>query len=239
MNCTEITMLAPLYLSGEMEATRAAEFKLHLEECSSCAREMEHQREFDARIREGLAEKVETTALVSRIRGRISAQRRWRQVQWLAAACAIVIAVIGWRLMIDRRVPLVCIDAAEDHRDEVIDRRHRNWTSDAAALSALAHRIGFESIDAPALAPAGYRFEHGKLCRLDGHAFVHLVYANGNGEVSIFLRPRSGATKESEAEIKGEHVASLHTDKLIVVAVTMEPGDAARRMAQRAASAGG
>lgn len=83
------------------------------------------------------------------------------------------------------------------------------------------------------LAPVGYRLEHGKLCRLDGRPFLHLVYTNGANEVSVFLRPwddpepSQGTAMETvnnsvlyTVDIGPEHLSFFQTRQLTAVVVS-------------------
>ena len=72
----------------------------------------------------------------------------------------------------------------------VVDREHRTWYLDEQAVRALADREGVSPSVVSGLAANGYRLECGKLCRLDGRPFLHLVYANGARKLSVYVRPR-------------------------------------------------
>ena len=50
MNCSDISELAPLSVSGELDRGRAADFDEHLKTCSECFRELETQARLDARL---------------------------------------------------------------------------------------------------------------------------------------------------------------------------------------------
>ena len=47
MTCSDISALAPLYLSGELDSARAKTLSAHLESCPDCRREFEQQAAFD------------------------------------------------------------------------------------------------------------------------------------------------------------------------------------------------
>src|SRR5580700_87950 len=111
MTCKDVVALSPLYLSGELDSARSAEFGAHLEACGACAREMREQRELDARLRAAiLDERVETDELDRGIRRRVArASVRRIRAKWIAAiasvAAALVVAlVVAWTFY--RAVPL-------------------------------------------------------------------------------------------------------------------------------------
>ena len=58
MNCSEIQFLTPLYLSSELEATRLADFELHLRQCGACARELESAGRCDELLRDAFREQT-------------------------------------------------------------------------------------------------------------------------------------------------------------------------------------
>jgi anti-sigma factor RsiW len=261
MNCPDIVSLSPLYLSGELDAARAKEFQAHLVRCVSCCRELGLQAELDARLRNHIFTADVNTdhfALDQRIRASlvdldmqrpsppVSAKPRWL---WPAAgvAAALLIATLGYRVLQDRQVAPICADAALDHQHEVIDQRSRVWLSDRAAIEALAERRGMPLAAVRALANQEHRLERGKLCRLDGRVFLHLVFTDGTREFSVFLGPNDhqriqAPVRENvngkwlySADLGAEHLASFQTDRLTAVVVTDQPGDAAVKFGRFAA----
>src|SRR5580693_2811893 len=157
------------------------------------AREEHSDEVMDAQLRDAiLAEPIDATPLDEHIRKQIAAEVNRRSIQrgkWIAAAAIaamLAIAVGGYVVMPNRGRAAMCADAARDHRVEVVEHQRRTWLTDAAAIEALASRRG---LSAPAaIAPMGYRLERGKLCRLGGRVFLHLVYSNGVREFSLYLR---------------------------------------------------
>lgn len=229
MNCDEVIPLSPLYRSGELDPDRAAAFAAHLGTCAAC--------ELDLHLREAvLAEPVETAALDRRIRQQITLKPR-HTVRWLIAAAAVAAAIVIAILFL--RTPRVYADAAEDHRLEVVERQHRSWLSSEREVKSLAEQHGVAAPIVSDLAPGGYRLDCGKMCRLDGRAFLHLVYTNGAERFSVFLRPRDSAfTMGSPAEtaIGSEHVALVESSQFTAFVVTDQPREATLRLARLAAN---
>jgi anti-sigma factor RsiW len=258
MNCQDISRLLPLYLSGELAAAPEADedcraFVEHLAACPECAREVEQLTALDSRLREGvLSEDIDDTALDRRIRRDLAAQPQARTFRPAFAAAGIAAVLLlgglGYRAWSTTAIPRMCTEAAHDHEREVIEGQPRIWLTDPAAIEALAARQGVPAQAVTALAPSNFRIERGKVCRLDGRLFLHLVYTDGAQEFSAFLRPREeqpapGASSKTASEssnhaipIGREHVGFFETQRLTAVVVTNQPGDAAERLTRFAAS---
>jgi anti-sigma factor RsiW len=238
MNCDDVVGLSPLYLAGQLDRSRALEIRKHLERCATCASLIADQAGFDARLREAvLAEDLDTDSVNRRIRQKISGSRRILAGAGIAAA--VLVALLGYAVWSNARVSRLYADAAVDHRREVIDHQPRTWVTDRAAIAFLAQRQGLPASTPARVAFAGYRLERGKLCRLAGLVYLHLVYSNGSSEVSVFLRQPAGEPipKPIRSADRGEeHLASVKTDSVAAVVVTDQSGEAARQFAGLTAS---
>jgi anti-sigma factor RsiW len=259
MNCSDIHELAPLYVCGELDAAHAAEFDVHLKQCSSCLHEIETQSRLDARLRQALlAEDVDVVGVNRRIRERMAAAAVRPGVasverhgsRWLKAAVGIAAAfllAVGAYLTFPGRFAKVYADAAQDHQMEVVDHGPRHWTTDPTELAALEQRLGI-SLNVPQELAGGYHLEHGKICRLDGQLYLHLVYTDGTTEFSLFLRPRDG--ERLTGRISGasngrllrasdsgdEHLAAFATSHLIAVIAVDKPAGESVECARVASS---
>lgn len=255
MNCTEISTLSPLYISGELDAARVTAFTAHLKSCPACADELARHIEMDRMLRAGvMGEGLDTSALDSRVRARIAfseKQRRAASVRWLAIAASIVagliIAGLSYRAFVSRQTFQVYADAARDHRDEVTYRQPRRWLVDQAAIETLAVQQGLRGTTAAALAPSGYHLEHGKLCRLNGRLFLHLVYSDRGQEFSLFLRQGDGNALPGKpretvngrllhtADVGNEHLACFQNGRLAAMVVADQSSEAVLQLARFAA----
>lgn len=259
MNCSDIHELAPLYVCGELDAAHAAEFDVHLKQCSSCLHEIESQSRLDARLRQALlAEDVDVVRVNRRIREWMAGETvqppvisvEPRGSRWLKAAVGIAAAFLlaaGGYLTFPGRFAKVYADAAQDHQMEVVDHGPRHWTTDRAELGALEQRLGI-SLNVPQELAGGYHLEHGKICRLDGQLYLHLVYTDGATEFSLFLRPRDG--ERLTGRISGasngrllrasdsgdEHLAAFATSHLIAVIAVDKPAGESVECARMASS---
>src|ERR1700722_4263788 len=231
MNCADIEELAPLYLSGEMEESQRRVVRAHLAQCRICASEIDRQMALDARLRHAVSTELPDSVGVERsVRGRIRVERAWR---FAAVAAAVLLAVfLGYRAL--RPVSRLYIDAALDHRLEVMEHQPRRWRSDPAEIEKLASRFALP--DVGALAPAGYRLEHAKMCGIDGKPALHLVYSNGREELSFYIRARTGGDKALHAFTVGsEHLAAFQTDRLEAIVATGGSGGECLQFARFAA----
>jgi putative zinc finger protein len=263
MNCAEVNSLSSLYLSGELDASRSAAVAKHLATCASCALQLQMHGDLDNLLRQAiLSEHISTAALDRRVHERISAEVEPHPLRVVPrrALVAVAVAVIfllvvglGYALVVSHPAP-VYADAAADHHDEIIDQQSRQWLSDPAAIASLAREHGVSSSAVTALAPAGYHLGCAKICRLNGHAFLHLVFvANAASkspdkyhEVSLFLcsraaaLPRSASTKEDGRKfyvpiVGPEHLACFETKQVTALVVTDQAGGAALNFARSAA----
>jgi anti-sigma factor RsiW len=262
MTCDQIHELVPLYLSGELDPQRAAEFDAHLKGCTLCAGELESEARLDVKLREAfLAEELDTSRIYQRVRELIANERvtaanltplqAARRRRWVAAAlgvAATLLLIAGGYVLVPRQVAQVYADAAEDHQTEVVDHRLRRWFFDRAQIDALAQGQGITAA-VPAEVGAGYHLERARICRLDGLTYLHLVYGDGVREFSLFLRPRDAV--KLNAPIRGfangrllrecvsgnEHLSSFATQRLSAVVVTDQSAVAALRFARAISAA--
>lgn len=262
MNCSELAKLVPLYLSGELDVATVRDFRAHLESCSACSEEIERAVHFDERLRAVvLSDAVNEVPVANRVRQQISsdpgaqskpssrlpAARRWTIVA-AGIAAAVLLAALGYGGLLGPQLPRVYADAAQDHQDEVVDHQRRRWFVDPSQIVALAASQGVSQSAVMAAPPAGYRLVRAKLCWLDSRLFVHLVYSDGSGEYSLFLRQSdtsSGTLHPAlDAEPKfvqasgreGENLVSFQLGELTAVVVTNQPQDVALRLSHSIAA---
>jgi anti-sigma factor RsiW len=247
MNCEDVSMQTPLYLAGDLDPVRMELFAAHLNSCPACACELGQQAALDASLRASMrAEQIDTTRVDRHIRRQIAPQaashNTWR---WLLAAAGVAVLVtasfFGIRVFSARTKPVYAA-AAKDHRWEIVDGQPRKWLTDRASIEALGARQGVSDSAIAAIAPAGYRLVEGKLCRLDGRIFLHLVYANGLANFSVFLRrPDDKGPAATNREIQvatqgAEHIAGFDDARLSALIVTEQSGNAALAFAKSAAA---
>jgi len=239
MNCQQIDALIALYLSGELDGAQTAEFAAHLESCAACERDILQQRELDRQLREGILAQEDAlddvpVMLDSRIRRSIADSGRIRRGKWIAVAslaAMLTIAIGGFRFIANRDAA-TCADAARDHRMEVVGHAPRKWATDPPALAALATKQGIPQSAIALVAPPNYHLERGKLCRLGGRVFLHLVYSDGSHEFSFYLRDRAPGSRAVANDAEREYVVMVESSRYMALVVTDESRDAARDIAR-------
>ena len=247
MNCEDVSMITPLYLAGDLDSVRMELFAAHVNSCSACACELGQQAAFDASLRTSiLAETIDTTRIDRHIEGQIAPQDASHDTRrWLLAAAgvaALVTAALAGIHVFSSGAKPVYAAAAKDHHSEIVDGQPRKWLTDRASIAALAERQGVSESAIAAVAPAGYQLVEGKLCRLDGHVFLHLVYAKGLANFSVFLRrPDGKARVRANHEILvvtqgAAHIAGFDDTQLTALIVTEQSGNAALSFAKSAAA---
>ena len=263
MNCTDIAQLAPLYLSGELDAERKAAFAAHCKTCPACGVELAWRQQLDGRLREAFTSVTPDTSRLDRsVRDAIAAEqgnalrsipppvrgtRRW-VIAAIGAAAVLLLAGLTYRHLLGSRVPPVFADAALDHQLEVVQQQPRPWTTQTEEILELADKQGVPASDVTALSSGSYQLKAAKLCYLDNRVFLHLVFADGSQQFSIFLRQRydqsvAGTPREKAngreiyaGKFGSDGVAAFNTETLTAVIVADPSTDAALKVARFAAS---
>jgi anti-sigma factor RsiW len=237
VNCRDVAEALPLYFCGEIDAAAKTLLEEHLAGCAACTLRVRQQEELDAHLRdEVLGERVDVAALNLRIRERIAGREvsRQRRLLLMAAGIATLALSVGaaYRNLRPVAPTVICVDAADDHHEEVVDRKPRRWLSSQQEIEALTARNGLPSFIPAAIASGGYHLDRGKVCRLDGTPFLHLVYRNGGNEFSVFLSARDGKPLTGKVRERangrdvfsgarnGEHMSYFRAGSVTAVVVT-------------------
>jgi anti-sigma factor RsiW len=240
MNCSDTSRLTPLFLSGELDEVQANAVADHLTICEACARDIGQLKTIDENLRERLREEpVDATRIEQQVRASIRSESRKRLFASLAVAAAILLAFTGYRVLLASRTTAIYSAAANDHRREIVEGQPRSWQTDQHAIIGLAEAQGIPAATATALAPAGFHLAQGRLCFLNGRVFVHLLYKDANGNMSLFLRAQQTPHfSDRGAEAFGmEHVSGIQKNNLTALAVSDQSDAAARRVSSALAAA--
>lgn len=236
MNCPYVDSITDAYLSGEIEN---AQWRTHIAGCAWCSSRLSEEADLDLLLKHALTEKpVATQRLETRIRNSINRSGipvRTPMLVFRYASLAMLIlgalslATFGYaKSRIDRTA--ICVDAADDHREEVIDKAPRKWRIDPQGLRALSQKMTGDSALAQRIAIPGYQFSGARTCFLHGNRYMHLRYSNGTNEISVFVRHRDEhpswkvrlldpfASKNAETEtIDGLNIASEQKAQMTLV----------------------
>ncbi len=174
--------------------------------------------DLDRELREAyLREPFDTRGLEGSIRAEIRRQSRRRSALRSGLAAALVVAGL-WGYWASRRSPEPKIyrEAALDHQAEVVQKIPRHWSTTGSELDNVTARFG---LSRQRIALSGYRLLRAKVCLLDGHRVLHLVYDDGASEYSLFLLADHKHVPTGEARIDAEHIEgfdALHNTGLVV-----------------------
>ena len=256
MNCNETKFVMPLYLSSELDATRMADFEIHVQQCGPCARELEYARHCDELLRDAcLEEPVDAMDLRDRVLSEISKSRPRRRflfrrpVYTLPIAAALLLAIGAGIIYFSlyNSSQTVYAAALDDHYSEVVKNPPiGGWRKTPEEIRAFVRQQLDDADFLDKLAPAGYHLTRARLCDLPDKAYVHLVYKNDGREISIYVRRKDaelpGATVETvngcalhATAINKFEIAGFQSQRYTVLVVSDLPRAESLRIARNAA----
>ncbi len=230
MNCEEAKGLIQLYLDDELDARNTLAVQQHLELCDDCSREFNVLLDQDRSLRQAaLAETVDSSNLRADILKAIGQQapaaqtttkisrltHRLKISAWPRAA--VFVLAIGAALVVLRLLQTpqinesVCAAVIADHT-----------AHDSAGNMMGAMIINPEELErfvrtfarlnaTPDLSAFGYGNPRGRICKLDGIEFLHLIYYHPAQEpLSLFIWPRT-------PRLTAEQFTALHRGRFNVV----------------------
>ena len=223
MNCSETQFVMPLYLSSELDATRMADFELHVQHCSACARELESATHCDELLRDAYREEsVDTLNLRERILGEISKSGHRRRslfgrlVYSVPIAAVLLLAIgigIAYFTLRGSSSQTVYAAALKDHYREIVQHEpFSDWPQTPEAIRAFVREQLGDADFLENLTPAGYHLARAQHCDLGDKRFIHFVYRNEVREISIYVRRR-------DAELPGPSVETVNGCALHATAI--------------------
>lgn len=195
MNCPNYEQVTDAYLSGEVEGP---EWRSHIAECPSCAARLRSESDFDLILKHAVSEeRLQTRQLEAHVREAIrNSSLPWHRpvvvmLRYGVAASVVfgtlMIATLGYaRGRMDRNA--ACVDAADDHQEEIVGKAPRKWKADPVEVAALSQKLVGDPSVPERVAPAGYHLVGARICILHGKRYMHLDYSNGDNQVSLFVR---------------------------------------------------
>lgn len=254
MICSQSERVPEAYLSGEIDEPA---WRTHLDACPECAAKLKTESDLDHLIRHAVTcERLQTRQLEAHVRAAmresVTPVRRSILASWrygLAAAVAlffVVIATVGYaKGRLERTA--VCIDAADDHQEEVVAKSPRKWRTENAEVQALAQRIVGDASVPDRIVPAGYHLVGARVCLLHGKRYLHLDYSDGSSEISLFVRHQDQSKSlvgrvfdffqlrgPSTERVDAFAVGSVQKDNLSLVLVSSAPVPEAEKIVAEA-----
>jgi hypothetical protein len=257
MNCSETQFAMPLYLSSELDATRMADFELHVQRCPQCARELEYSRSCDELLRDACLEQpVDTAGLRERVLSEISKSGHRRRSLFrrpfysLPIAAVLLLAIgigIAYFTLRGSSSQTVYAAALKDHYGEIVQHASfSDWPQTPEAIRAFVREQLGDADFLDSLTPAGSHLARAQHCDLGDKRFVHLVYRNEVREISIYVRRKDGelpgATVETvsgcalhAAAINKFEIAGFQSQKYTILVVSDLPRAESLLIARNAA----
>jgi anti-sigma factor RsiW len=193
MNCSDVWYLMPLHLSGELDGVSMAHFERHVNECPACQQRMEEQQDMNKGIRAALlSESVDSTALRKRVLTEIKDKRTVSIINFarrplriaLGVAAGLIIALaVGATNRDNARYE----EASQDHVAEVVRTEHREWRTQSSSIGQLVSQCMKTPPQLEQLSIPGYQLVRGKECGISRSRYVHLVYSNGEQQISMYV----------------------------------------------------
>jgi hypothetical protein len=196
MRCHEAERLLAPQFADCLDAATQHELALHLDACPACRARLQQEYELDRLVVSAVNRDVPSVnALTLRIAQQVNRKPAGREsvLQWRwpafagAAALVLVFAIALFRFNSSNPMHLLCADAIDDHRTEVVLHEPRHWQTTPAGIAELARRTVSRAVPQSV---SGLPLEKARICGLLDATALHLVYGKGAEEVSVFLMPR-------------------------------------------------
>ena len=222
LRCADVLDRLPEYLADALEPPQSDEVAAHLETCPECAMALATERRLDNLVSHAVNESAPSSAalqmrIAEHVSGRSAPRFQWWRLATVAAAISsIALGLAIWQGISGYQVHLLCADAADDHHTEITMREARRWRATPQEISDLVHReLG--AMDVPQTIEGQHlTLSRARVCRLKGSRFMHLVYANGEREVSVFL----ALDKPGEPVKRNDMPGPIHAEEDLKVDVS-------------------
>lgn len=237
MRCHEAEGLLAPQFSESLDATTQSELALHLDSCAGCRARLQMEYELDRLIAAAVGRGTPpVNELMARIEQSLDKRRmrnpfllHWRWPALAGAAAVVLLVVLAFpRFTAANRMHVLCQDAVDDHRTEVVLRQAIPWQTGTAINDLVRRTVPRAQIPQTV---AGLPLQKARICGLLQARALHLVYGNGSQQVSVFyvlqqdlpsgsLPPQTAASNQVHQENdSGISVASFGGDGLGVVVV--------------------
>lgn len=204
MRCDEAEGLLAPHISEGLDDATEREVALHLDGCAACRARLQQEYELNRLILaavsrgtsrvDSLVQRIETALDGMPAHPRLVFPGRWAILAG-SAAVVLLFAVAIVRFTASDPMHLLCQDAVDDHRTEVVQHEPRHWQTGRTEITDLARRT-IPGMKLPERV-AGLPLEKGRICGLLQATALHLVYGQGSREVSVFFMLRRELPSDS------------------------------------------
>ncbi|HEV2117456.1 MAG TPA: hypothetical protein VGR48_15600 [Terriglobales bacterium] len=192
MRCHEAEGLLAPQFSESLDAVTQRELALHLDSCAACRARLQMEYELDRLITAEVDRGAPPAdGVLDRIEQKLDAQRaQWLLPWWRwpalagAAAAVLLFALVVPRFTASGRMHLLCKDAVDDHRSEVVQRQAVTWQTGSEISGLVLRTVPRAQIPQTV---AGLSLQKARICDLLQAPALHLVYGNGAQQVSVFF----------------------------------------------------
>jgi hypothetical protein len=229
MKCEDSQNAMPLFLACELDGQSSADFERHIKICADCRKEINLQKNYDIFLRQAFAEEtLETAALRERVRRQIGVSDKPRISLWklpqmrfgFAFAALLIVLGIGLVYFVFKpNQPTIYAGVARDYTEDVIEQMPKQGWHDGEteAIEYARQQFGDEKV-AAALAPEGYRLVRTRVCNPAGKLFVHLIYDNGERQISFYVRKKDDNLPGKPVEIINDRAFYAERIKTVEIA---------------------
>jgi anti-sigma factor RsiW len=223
MRCEESRPLIDIYLDGELDALRAAEFELHAHGCDTCTPQLERSSKLRSAIRESAPYFAAPTALKLRIREALRAEAGVKESKpsraeaivawwrWTTAAASLaavaLLAVIVTPIFHSRNVQNeIAGEVLSSHVRSLMASHLTDVTStDRHTVKPwFDGKIDFAP-NVPNFADQGFPLLGGRLDYIDHRTVAALVYQRRLHYINVFIWPTSSRDASTNTSAKLEN----------------------------------
>lgn len=194
MECREVQKLLIPFADNELGVHDSFTVAEHLEQCPTCLRDFEVQRELDNALRAAGQAPLEGVEEFRQVLRERLVRKPWFH-RWLslgAAAAVVLLLTLGHQIFsadsADLEASAFCLALVADVQKNLGQPSALPWRRDIQDIQLLLRREGLTAI--PNLSPAGLHLDRARVSRPLGYTFVHLIYRRGREEISLFVSRR-------------------------------------------------
>lgn len=226
--CDRIRRYVDSYLSGELLAETRNEVQRHLENCPSCASEVDARSRLKAHLKTAVLSQQVPAELAVNIREQLRQPQSAKSATWtrwaMAAAAAIVLSVGIWAVRNDNAMPdmadrrgqdvfiqkvsqIVAVALQPGLKDHIHCSVFRKYPANPPTLEQMTKSMGpaYQGLVpiVKAAIPDNYRIIMAHQCGYAGRRYVHLTMRDGAKLISLVIaRKEPGESLQNQSPTK-------------------------------------